>query len=103
MIYLVYISIVVIFLIYFWIRKGAKAADFKDIHESREKVNAPKILYLRSFQVDGDDEGTGNISALQILPKELDLANAFIKYNYHLVAVGNPNEDLPEIGFDRKK
>ncbi|MBN7800142.1 hypothetical protein J0A67_04675 [Algoriphagus aestuariicola] len=33
----------------------------------------------------------------------MDLAEQLINLPYHLVAVGRPNEEVPEIGFDRKK
>lgn len=69
-----------------------------------EEVNAPKILYLRAFNVDGDDFGNGNVSALKLLPKEMGIAESLIRLPYHLVAVGKPGYelDIPEIGFDRK-
>jgi hypothetical protein len=101
--YLIYILIVIVFLIYYATRKKTKKSDFERIHQEREIANAPKVLYLRSFLVDGDDGGGGNIEIMKLLPKELDLANTLINLNYHLVAVGKPEEDLPHIGFDRKK
>ena len=101
--YLLYILIIIFLLIIFWTRKSTAKTDFESIHLEREKSHAPKILYLRSFNVDRDDNSNGNMSILHLFPKELDLAKVLINLNYHLIAVGNPSEDLPEIGFHRKK
>lgn len=103
MVYLIYILAIAFFLTIFWIRKSDAKSNFDEIHIEREKSNAPKILYLRAFNIDGDDDSNGNISILRLLPKEMDLAKIFIKLEYHLVAVGKPDEELPEIGFHRKK
>jgi hypothetical protein len=103
MFYLAFVLLTLLLLAYFWIKKSTSESCIPAIHLEREKANAPKILYLRAFNVDSDDSSNGNISIMHLLPKELDLANALIKLPYHLVAVGRPDEELPEIGFDRKK
>ncbi|TMI62797.1 MAG: hypothetical protein E6H07_15430 [Bacteroidetes bacterium] len=101
--YLIYLLIVIVVLTFYAIRKKTKKNDFERIHREREIANAPKFLYLRNFLVDGDDGGGGNIEIMKLVPKELDLANKLIHLNHHLIAVGKPEEDLPEIGFDRKR
>jgi len=103
MIYLLYILGIIFFLYILWTRKSVAKLNFELIHLEREKFNAPVILYLRAFNVDGDDGGHGNMSLLHLMPKEMNLAKAFINFNYNLIAVGKPDEDLPEIGFHRKK
>jgi hypothetical protein len=101
--YLLFIFFAVLFLALLAIRKEKKKIDFEKTHREREKANAPKFLYLRGFIVDGDDSGNGNMSIMKLLPKELDLANKLINLGHHLVAVGKPDEEIPYIGFDRKK
>ena len=103
MFYLIFIAIILVFGIVFTIRKKKARTDFDSIHLAREKENAPKILYLRAFNVDGDDEGNGNVSIMKLLPKEMEIAKDLIHLKYHLVGVGKPDENLPEIGFHRKK
>ena len=103
MIYVLFILVVIFSSLIFWIIKKTKKPNYDAIHIEREKANAPKILYLRAFNNDGDDYSNGNISILHLLPKEMELADALIRSKYHLVAVGRPDEDLPEIGFHRKK
>lgn len=101
--YLLYLLLVIVLLAAFAIRKKSKKIDFETIHREREKANALKILYLRAFNVDGDDAGNSTMAMLKLLPKELDLANTLTKLDHHLVAVGKPDDDIPYIGFDRKK
>lgn len=83
-------------------KKEKRRSDYELRHAEMESKNAPKILYLRAFDVDGDDGSNGNVSLLKLLPKELDLCEELISLPYHLVAIGRPNEVLPEIGFQRK-
>jgi hypothetical protein len=101
--YLIYILFISFYLIFLWIRKSNNNKNIYKTHIEREEANLPKILYLRAFNVDGDDGSNGNISILGLLPKEMDLAKTLIKFEYQLIAVGKPDEELPEIGFYRKK
>ena len=101
--YLLYLLAVIIFLVFLAVRKKTKAIEIETIHREREKFNAPKILYLRAFNVDGDDAGNSTIEKMNLLSKELNLADSLISLGHYLIAVGKPDEDVPQIGFDRKK
>jgi hypothetical protein len=100
--YYIFVFGVVIFLITFLLKKKNDDSKLPAIHWKREVANAPKILYLRGFKVDGDDGSNGNISVLKLMSKEKDLAKTLINLDYHLVAVGRPDEELPDVGFDRR-
>jgi hypothetical protein len=75
----------------------------KEIHKGKGK-----ILYLRSFYRDG--EGTEMSPSLmnplafiaknQGNPHELELASALMNLG-QLLAIGKPDEQIPEIGFER--
>jgi hypothetical protein len=102
MMFYIFILVVVIFLIVLLFRKKSDDSKLPAIHWDREVANAPKILYLRGFRVDGDDGSNGNMSMLRLMSKERALAKKLINLDYHLIAVGRPDEELPDVGFDRR-
>jgi len=103
--YLLYLIITVLIVAGALIRKSMSRSTLEIIHPAREAKGSAKLLYLRSFKLDGKGWVTTNtdiFEGLNLFPPELDLAKAFIKFDFHLIAVGRPGEKIPEIGFDRK-
>ncbi|MDB5150145.1 MAG: transferase [Mucilaginibacter sp.] len=104
-IYMLYFTITIIGVIIALIRKRQKRESLPTIHKERECANTRKIFYLRSFNLDGIGLVAGNFDvfeSLNIMPVELELANLLSPLKAHLITIGKPGEEIPEIGFDRK-
>lgn len=97
-----YLLIVILAIIYLFLRKKNINKRLAKYNCEREKENAPKILYLRAFGIDGDDYSNSSVGILRLIPKEMELALQLIKLNHHQIAVTNPHKYLPDIGFHRK-
>jgi len=79
-------------------------------HEKKEGLDLPTILYLRSFNTDGKNDVEAEPSPFSPLAAfvsykfgtshEVDLANQLTNFA-HLITIGNPTEDFPEMGFKR--
>lgn len=102
--YPLYVLIVLIIVVVALIRKKMAAGSLSMEHFKREVEGADKVLYLRSFKLDGKGMvGTGMdmFEGLNLWPVELDLAKALLKYPFHLIAVGRHGQEMSDIGFDR--
>jgi hypothetical protein len=103
--YPLYVLIVLILVVGALIRKSIARGSLEVTHKEREERGSDKVLYLRSFKLDGKGMVGTNMDMfenLNLLPPELDLAKALIKYDFHLITVGRPGQEIPDIGFDRK-
>lgn len=98
---MIYILVVLTLVFYFLIKKNADKDDLSIRNKIQEQKGAPRILYLRSFNFDGENLGSDVSQYLNIFSLEVEIVNLF-KKSFHLVAVGRPGERVPEIGFDRK-
>lgn len=101
--YLLYSGITLLIVVGALMRKRCNRGMLPTTHADREGYK--KILYLRSFLFDGKGIQAGGLDVFQHLnlwPVELELANILLRLKAHLVTIGKPLEEIPEIGFDRR-
>ena len=101
--YIVYFSILLISGTIVIVSNWFAKENFPVLHQTSEDEGAPLVLYLRSFNVDGDHLESGNFGdpGIKFIYKELLIAETLIRYA-RIITVGKPGELNRETGFDRR-